>query len=138
MRTRKLLLTAAILAVVVTATWQSFVRVVRGSYGYHVRAQFTSLPPDDTKLQEWIKVQPGVVAPHLVHIWRTNQTVTVAFLMSQNLRGYPHFPDLDSACKELGYAGEVSRFTDCPERGWEWHASQQVPNNAPEPTATAP
>lgn len=123
MKTRMLLLTAIIAAVLGIAAWQVLLRVVRASYGYHVRAQFASLPQVDTKLQEWIKAQPGVVAPHQVFIWRTNQTVTVFFIMSRNLKGYPPFPNLESACKELGYAGELTPFSDCPEK--EWYASSR-------------
>ncbi len=65
-------------------------------------------------------MQPGVVAPA---IWRTNQAVTVFFLMSRDLRGHPRFPDLQSACKNMGYGGQLSLFTDCPES--EWHADSK-------------
>lgn len=104
------------------AGWQTFVRVVHVSYGYHVRARYASLPPDDNALAEWLKVQPGVVAPHAVNIWRTNQNITVFFLMSRDLRGNPRFPDLESACKKMGYAGQLSLFTDCPQREWYAHS----------------
>ena len=88
---------------------------VPASRGYGVEAEFSRLPGDDRALEQWLKVQDGVV-PHTVHVHRDNEDPTklkVFFIMSQSGWG-PPTPDLESKCSELGYHGSVDGFRHMP------------------------
>jgi hypothetical protein len=93
-------------------------RTVHVSLSYCVEAQFSSLPKDDASLEEWLKTVPGVV-PHTVSVRRFGPGRTlleVGFIQSRDLAEEPPFPDLDDACKGLGYAGQDGPFRDCKDR----------------------
>jgi hypothetical protein len=81
---------------------------------YEVVAEFAELPPDDAALQAWLKQQPGVA---VVIVSRPEpKKVVIHLLMSQNLHDKPPFPDVEKACAELGYKGQVERFRDTERR----------------------
>ncbi len=49
------------------------------SLGYNVKATFSQMPNDDHQLEEWLKVQKGVVS-NTVRISREGHTVFVGFI----------------------------------------------------------
>jgi hypothetical protein len=86
------------------------IRTVHADLGYTVMAQFDGMPPDDSGLRRWLRNQPGI---RRAWTCRTNGTVKVFILMSQDLRGKPALPDLDLACSSLGYVRQGDPFRDC-------------------------
>jgi len=118
MRAVKWLAAVGIVVAVLATGWHLFRKNVYVSLGYCVEARFSSLPPNDKELCEWLKSQPGVVR-HTVWISREGadrKLLKVGFIMSQNLYREPPFPDLGNRCKLLGYAGNDSGFKDSQER----------------------
>ncbi len=85
------------------------------TFGYDIEARFTQLPEDDTALEQWLSDQPKVVGLPTVERDATGR-VHVYFLMVRNFRGEPPFPDLDGACKTLGYSGQIYGFRDVTPR----------------------
>ena len=70
---------------------------------YGVRAYYTVMPADDKRLENWLKVQPGVVA-HTVSTERIGSELHISFIMSQTLTGSPPVPEFSHICHHLGYA----------------------------------
>lgn len=104
--------------VVIVAGAYLLLSVTHASYIYAVEAEFAVLPPDDTRLEQWLAAQPGVVA-HTVMIQRVgaNETVLkVSFIQSRNLLGRPKMPALEQACRDLGYGPPISQFRDLTYR----------------------
>jgi len=99
-----------------------FVHTVHVSYGYMVKCEFSALPSNDSEIRRWLRVQPGVVA-HTVVTFRTNSTLKLRFIMSQDLSRRPPFPKLDEQCQLLGYKRSSAGFRDClgPEREETWY-----------------
>ena len=54
----------------------------------------------------------------IVRVSRTESTKTVQvnLIMSRNFHDRPPFPDVERACAELGYKGQVARFRDTEPR----------------------
>lgn len=81
-------------------------------FGYSLVATFAKLPPDDERLTEWLKVQPGV-SEHTVLVQRiaaNNQTLKVIFVQVHNSAHEPALPDLDAQCAAMGYHGQEEPF----------------------------
>ena len=86
------------------------------SFGYCVEAEFESLPPDDSALENWIKEQPRVVS-HTVGICRggpENKSLRIMYIHSRRIR--ERNVDLNEACARLGYVAK-ERFRDNHENG---------------------
>jgi hypothetical protein len=108
----------AVLGAALLAGRYWLLRSVRASLSYCMEAEFARLPPDDDRLVEWLKVQPGVVA-HTVLVRRfggEGKQLEVGFLQVRSLAGDPPFPDLDRKCRELGYRAPDGPFRDCKDR----------------------
>ncbi len=86
------------------------------SLGYNVKATFSQMPNDDHQLEEWLKVQKGVVS-NTVRISREGHTVFVGFITEGSAFGRPPFPDLPKACESVGYKGVVSEWADVSPEG---------------------
>jgi hypothetical protein len=97
-------------------------RTVHASYGYEVKCDFAVMPFSDVEVRRWLRSQPGVVE-HTVFTLRTNRTLKVRFIMSQDLTGHPTFPGLDEQCQVLGYRAASVGFRDVvgAERGEGWY-----------------
>lgn len=115
-RNRRTLLFATTGALLVVATaavcWRA-VGFVRPSVGYALCAEFTTLPSDDAALEQWLRDQPDVVG-HTVRVERSGATLSLFWIMSQDFLGDGRLPHVDAKCAELGYAGQVAPFRDCP------------------------
>ncbi len=74
------------------------------------------MPTDDHQLEEWLKVQKGVVS-NTVRISREGRTVFVGFITEGSAFGRPPFPDVPKACESLGYKGVVSEWADVLPEG---------------------
>jgi len=105
-RLRTLLITLFCLVILFYA-----VSLIPASRLYCVKAEYSRLPGNDCQLEEWLKVQQGVV-PHTVRVSRKGTSVQAVFIMVRNVRGRPSFPDLPKACDSLGYTGLLSAWTD--------------------------
>jgi hypothetical protein len=107
-------LLATILLLVLWLTKSVLYSEVRVSYNYGFEARFTTLPPDDDALVQWIKQQPGVVSSGVgVIVLRSGndaKTIRVTFTQVRNLNGIPPTPDLDTACASLGYGPMETPF----------------------------
>ena len=68
---------------------------------YNVTAHYRHMPYDDKPLENWLKVQPGVVAG-TVHSKREGDELHVMCVMSQTVLGSPPFPELSDVCAVLG------------------------------------
>ena len=112
---RWLLACGAVVALLYAGWWYLCESVLYASIGYEVEAEFAELPPDDTVLTEWLKQQPGVINVG-VDRPKSPKELRVFVLMSQNLHRKPPFPDLEKACAERGYRGQVTRFRDTEPR----------------------
>jgi magnesium-transporting ATPase (P-type) len=69
---------------------------------YFLKASFVHMPLTDKRLEEWVKVQPGVIA-HTVQFQREGHWLRVSFTISQNLFNSPPVPDLSSVSDSMGY-----------------------------------
>jgi hypothetical protein len=114
--TRRTWLTATgVLTAIVLACWglwTLFTHKVHVSWSNHLEAHFEVLPDDDTELRAWLRGQPGVV-PHTVWTGRFGEDkklLSVAFIQARNLAGRPPLPNLDAACKKLGYVNPDGPF----------------------------
>jgi hypothetical protein len=72
-------------------------------------AEFETMPVDDSELTAWLRIQPQVV-PDSIQIIRKGEALIVAYSIDRSLKGYPAYPDLDTQCKSLGYAGPNGTF----------------------------
>jgi hypothetical protein len=106
------MLVALAMGAILYGSWFAFTSLVHASIGYSMEAEFQTMPVNDLEFKAWLRDQPGVVQS-TVHVARPrDRTVLVVFIMSRDLRGYPTFPDLDRACKALGYGGRAGAFRD--------------------------
>lgn len=87
------------------------VRSMHVSFGYCVEAEFESLPPDDSALVEWMKLQPGVVQRTLATCrgGPENKSLRIMFIQVHRVRERP--VDLNDACARFGYVVK-ERFRD--------------------------
>ena len=83
------------------------------SWNYRVSARYTRIPLDDDELQNWLRIQPGVVA-NTVHLKRNGNEIHIIFIMSQNLNGSPPVPDISHECDQLGLGPSSSWQDDEP------------------------
>ena len=86
--------------------------LIPASQGYSVRAAFAKLPANDRELEQWLRNQPGVVS-HTAHVLRDGQVVRVSWIMTQDLAGKPHTPDLLPAWQRMGYSNPATV-------DWDW------------------
>ena len=75
--------------------------------------RFSTMPPDDEQLAEWLKAQPGVV-DHTVHFHRADDGLWLIYTQVRNLAGDPPPPDINRAATEFGYHGGQG-FRDSPD-----------------------
>ncbi len=104
-----------LVAVTVCAVLVHSVRLITVSWFYGVKATYSQVPVDDRQLEEWLKVQEGVV-PHTVHVSREGNSLRVVFIQVRNGYGKPAIPDLPKACGSLGYEGLQGKWTDDLDR----------------------
>lgn len=107
------ILAAVVMILVGFVSWQLFLSNVGARFCPGLIADFDMMPADDSELNAWLRVQPGV-APESIRIFREGQSLTVCFGIDRNLRGEPELPSLAKKCKELGYRGETGEFRDRP------------------------
>jgi hypothetical protein len=98
--------------------WQVARHTLRASLIASVESRFETLPPDDKRLRAWLLAQPGVV-PDRAWVGRfgpDKKVVGVMFIQVRTLAGDPPFPNLDDACRALGYDGQNGPFRDCEDK----------------------
>jgi hypothetical protein len=74
-------------------------------------AEFDRMPADDKLLESWLLAQPGVAREQLT-ICRDGRKLFILFGIDRTFRGQPPLPDLDEACRRLGYSGKTRAFED--------------------------
>ena len=77
-------------------------------FGFGLRAEFDTLPPDDEALEAWLKSCPGV--SETASVEREGKSLRVVFVQCRNIAGQPPVPDLDAKCESLGYTGHNAKF----------------------------
>lgn len=109
----KYVLSIALLILLALVSYQMILSIAKASIGYNLIAVFERMPANDVELDDWLRVQPGVV-PNTVQSYRDDRRLLVVFTMVRNFRGQPELPALDEKCRSLGYAGPNGVFGDCP------------------------
>jgi hypothetical protein len=92
---------------------------VHASLGYCLEARFKAFPENDKAIKAWILSQPDIVS-NTVCVGRFDddkRLLAVCFTQVQNMAGEPPIPDLDAACKRLGYTNPDGPFRDSADRG---------------------
>lgn len=113
-RYKKLLIGLVVGTGLLTAAWAGL-KSISVSYGYHVEAEFSELPSDDSALEAWLLAQPGVVRVIIARDKKAQlEVVEIIFIQVRDGWGRPPFPDLEAKCDGLGYRGRVGMFRDRP------------------------
>jgi hypothetical protein len=112
---RWLLACGAVVALLYAGWWSLCEWYLFASIGYEVETEFAELPPDDVALEAWLKQQPGVAVVGVSRA-ESRKAVRINLIMSQNLHYRPRFPDVEKACEELGYRGQIAPFRDTERR----------------------
>ena len=89
---------------------------IRASFLYSVEAEFASMPPDDSRLEQWIKAQPGIVSATAQRDEANPRLLRIYVGIVQNMFHEPPLPDINLACRELGYRGQAAPFDDIAHR----------------------
>jgi hypothetical protein len=113
MRILKKMVAAAAVVLLLAGLLEVSCRFITASLSYGVYADFEVLPADDQAFEDWLKSQPGVV-PHTVHLYREGKRLNIFFIMTRDGWGRPAVPDLEGACRRLGYGGPHATFRDIP------------------------
>jgi hypothetical protein len=104
---KPLLLVAVILVGLVAAGWYALGQM-QASVGYTVRVEFASLPEDDSRFEEWMRSQPGVVTSTF-HVARYGKSMHVSWIMVQTIGSRePPVPDYLAAFEHFGYTGAAN------------------------------
>jgi hypothetical protein len=108
---KKWLIVSAVSLFLTGGFWYALTSLVGARFFVSRVAEFDDMPANDDLLERWLRDQPGV-APKQMMIRRDARKLFVVFGIDRNLRGQPPPPDLDAACRSLGYSGQHGGFED--------------------------